>query len=192
MLAVFGPVVLGAGVRSVAAATAVSASELRACAAIESNADRLACYDRLAGRSTAPAAAPAPGSPSPAAAAPAAAAPAATASAAAATAAATAAAARASPPAPATTAETFGNYAAEHPKPAPLPAASSLEAKIASVGNSASGHMTVLLDGGAMWELDSADPLLAAGQRVTITRAALGSYIMQTPSHRTHRVRRLH
>ena len=56
---------------------------------------------------------------------------------------------------------------------------------------SASGRMTVSLEGGAVWELDDADPLLAVGETVTITRAAFGSYIMHTPRHRTHRVRRL-
>jgi hypothetical protein len=50
----------------------------------------------------------------------------------------------------------------------------------------------VLLDGDALWELDEADPLLAVGDVVTITRAALGSYLMQTPTRRLHRVRRLH
>ena len=51
--------------------------------------------------------------------------------------------------------------------------------------------MTVLLEGGALWELDDADPLLAAGETVTITRAVLGSYMLHTPSHRSHRARRL-
>ena len=53
--------------------------------------------------------------------------------------------------------------------------------------------MTVALEGGAVWELDDgADPLLAAGDRVTIHRAALGSFLMETPAKRTHRVHRLH
>jgi hypothetical protein len=52
--------------------------------------------------------------------------------------------------------------------------------------------MTVSLAGGALWVLDDADPLLTVGETVTITRAALGSYLMKTPSQRTHRVRRLH
>jgi hypothetical protein len=52
--------------------------------------------------------------------------------------------------------------------------------------------MTVTLDGGALWELvDDSDPLLAVGDTVTIKRAALGSYLMSTPTKRTHRVRRL-
>ncbi len=51
--------------------------------------------------------------------------------------------------------------------------------------------MTVALEGGALWELDQDDPLLAAGNTVTLTRAALGSYLMRTPTGRSHRVRRL-
>jgi hypothetical protein len=70
--------------------------------------------------------------------------------------------------------------------------AASLEAPIAAVGKSASGHMTISVEGGAVWELDEPDPLLRVGDVVSITRAALGSYILYTPSRRTHRVRRLH
>jgi hypothetical protein len=52
--------------------------------------------------------------------------------------------------------------------------------------------MTVTLEGGASWQLlDDGDALLAAGDTVTITRAVFGSYLMSTPTKRTHRVRRL-
>lgn len=161
VLAVLGPAALGAG----AAATTVSETALRGCAGIESDAARLACYDQLAGRSAPRVAATVPGH---------------------------SAAAVSAPPAPAPpSAQTFGLYAVEHPKPPPAAAAPSLEGRVTSVGSSAGGHMTVLLEGGALWELDDADPLLAAGETVTITRAVLGSYILHTPSHRTHRARRL-
>jgi hypothetical protein len=165
VLAVLAPAALSAG----AAATIVSETALRACAGLDSDADRLACYDHLAGRSVSRAAATVPGH-------------SATASAPAAT-----AAAASAPP----SAQTFGLYTAEHPKPPPAAAAASLEGRVGSVGSSAGGRMTVLLEGGALWELDDADPLLAAGETVTVTRAVLGSYILHTPSHRTHRVRRL-
>jgi hypothetical protein len=71
--------------------------------------------------------------------------------------------------------------------------APSLEANVVAVGKSSGGRMTVALEGGALWELEGydADPLLAAGDLVTITRATLGSYLLHTPSHRTYRVRRL-
>ena len=166
-------------------------SSFQACASIVDNAARLACYDRLTGAARSPApAAKAPAS-APTAAAPPAntgAAPAATSASAAASAPATAAAAPAAPAAPAPPKESFGLYTAEHPKPQ---VATSLEARVLAVGKTAGGHMTVSLEGGAVWELDEADALLAAGDTVSITRAAFGSYIMHTPTQRTHRVHRL-
>jgi hypothetical protein len=144
-------------------------SALRVCADLAADAARLACYDRLAGRTAA-------GTPVRQAGAPRAAPPA-------------AAAAPAAPvPAPPPS-ESFGKYAAEHPKPPP--AAKSLEAAVVALGKSPSGKMIVTLEGGALWELDAADPLLAVGDVVTITRAAFTSYIMSTPTRRTHHVRRL-
>ena len=47
------------------------------------------------------------------------------------------------------------------------------------------------LDNGALWELDDSDPLLAVGDVVTIRRAALESFILETPSKRRHRALRL-
>ena len=151
-------------------------STLQACASIAADAERLACYDRLAGRAAPTAAAQTPKAAPPATSA-AAPSPSATAPSAAAGAAAAPAA-------------TFGNYAVEHPKPN-VAADPSLEARVAALGNSASGRMTVLLEGGALWELDDGDPLLAVGDTVTIKRATFGSFIMNTPRHRSHRVRRL-
>jgi hypothetical protein len=147
--------------------TAATPATLQSCAVINDPVARLACYDRLAGRPAAPvaraAASAAPAMPPPSAAPPAAALPA--------------------------TPETFGKYQAEHPQgPAVAP---QLEAKVLSVGTSYSGHMTVTLEGGAVWELNESDPLLAAGDTVTITRASLGSYLMHTPQKRLHRARRL-
>jgi hypothetical protein len=162
---------------------AVAQSTLADCAAISAAAERLACYDRLAGNTGASVAGPAAATPPAAAAAPAAGAvpvP-------------NAAAAPASAAAPAATAKapaSFGLYAAEHP--APPPAAADLSARVTAVGVSESGRMTVALEGGAVWELAEADRLLAVGDTVDIRRAALGSFLMVTPSKRMHRVRRLH
>jgi hypothetical protein len=165
-------------------------SALQACVAIAGDAERLACYDRLAGRSGPVAAAPSAKAAAPATGATAAPPPApATSPAAAATAAVPAAAAAAAAP---SAAQSFGNYAAEHPKPPPAAADASLQARVAGLGSSASGRVTVLLEGGAVWELDQGDPLLAVGDTVTITRGTLGSFIMHTPSKRDHRVRRVH
>jgi hypothetical protein len=191
----------------------VPQSALHACAIIAAASERLSCYDRLSGRAvqSAAAAAPPPAAPaappaavqaSPAAAAPPAAAPPAAVqaspAAAAPPAAAPPAAVQASPPPAAPPAaaaaaavppkESFGLYAAEHPAPR---VASSLQARVVAVGNSASGRMTVSLEGGQLWELDDADPLLAVGETVSIHRAALGSFLMQTATKRTHRVHRL-
>jgi hypothetical protein len=182
----------------------VPQSALHACAVMSSDSARLACYDQLAGRtahsSAAPANAPTPSTappsaaPQPAAAAQASASvapPAAAPQAAAAVAAGGAAGAAAKAPSAAAPArDSFGLYAAEHPAPA---VAQSLEARVTELGRSPGGHTTVALEGGAVWELtDSADPLLGVGDLVTIHRAALGSFLLETPAKRTHRVRRLH
>ena len=140
------------------------------CAAIEDATRRLQCYDAVAGRPAAaaapvaPAAAPVP-PPIPAAAA------------------APAPAARADSP------QAFGLYPVEHPKPV---VAQTLMARVVTFGRSAQGRPTVTLEGGQVWELlDDADPLLAPGDAVTVRRAALGSFVMDTPSKRIHRVHRL-
>lgn len=164
------------GATAVQAAETVAQNALNACANIAADAERLACYDRLAGRavSNAPPPAALPGAPvrPPA------------------VAAMPAATARAAPVPPPS--GTFGLYEAEHPKPPPAAVPPSLEARVAALGTSAGGRMTVSLVGGAVWELVDADPLLAVGDTVTITRAAFGSYLIHTPTRRTHRAQRLH
>jgi hypothetical protein len=137
------------------------------CAAIEDPTRRLQCYDAAAGRPAAPTAPVVPAAaptPAPVAAAP-------------------AAAARADSP------QAFGLYPVEHPKPV---VAQTLTAKVVTFGRSSQGRPTVTLEGGQVWELlDDADPLLAPGDAVTVRRAALGSFVLDTPSKRTHRVHRL-
>jgi hypothetical protein len=171
-------------------AATVSQSSLHACAILTDPAERLGCYDQLAGH--APNGDAAPVAAAPAAAAAAAAAPATTTTSAPATpaagttaaSAATATAAAAPPPK-----ESFGLYTAEHPT---APAVTqSLDDRVVATGASASGRMTVALASGALWELDEADPLLTVGDVVSIRRAALGSFLMETPTKRTHRARRL-
>jgi hypothetical protein len=68
----------------------------------------------------------------------------------------------------------------------------SINASVAGLGTSSIGRMLVYLDNGQSWELDSADPLLAVGDAVTIERGAMGSFLLTTPSKRTHHARRLH
>jgi hypothetical protein len=147
------------------AASDTARSGLNACAAIEAADARLACYDKLAGRSGGTAAAPA----APPAGVAAAAAPVA---------------------APVPPKASFGLYSAEHPT---APAVSqSFQGVVTDIGSNANGHATVALAGGQLWELFDSDPVLAVGDTVTIRRAALGSFMLETPSKRTHRARRLH
>ncbi|MGP8032794.1 MAG: hypothetical protein ACLPQ6_01520 [Steroidobacteraceae bacterium] len=177
--------VSAAGVAAADTPAAPLESGLKACASIAAASERLACYDQLSGR-LAPAAAAAASprtaalAPAPA---PAAAQPAAPA------AATTPAALAAAAPAP-TPPQSFGLYAAEHP--APPPTAQSLTVHVVGLGHSASGRQTVALEGGQVWELVDGDPLLAVGDTVTIRRASLGSFLIETPSRREHRARRLH
>jgi hypothetical protein len=85
--------------------------------------------------------------------------------------------------------ESFGLYTAEHPA---APAVEALiTAKVISIGISSSGRSTVALEGNQVWELDSADPVLANGDAVTIKRGTLGSFILTTPAGRLHRVHRV-
>jgi hypothetical protein len=62
--------------------------------------------------------------------------------------------------------------------------------KVISIGISSSGRSTVTLEGNQVWELDSADPVLANGDVVTVKRGTLGSFILTTPAGRLHRVHR--
>lgn len=149
-----------------AAEPAVPMSVLKKCANIEDPSKRLGCYDQLAER---PAAATASAAPSPAPAPTSPASPAASA-----------------PP----TKQSFGLYSVEHP--APPPATESLiSAKVISLGSNSRGHSTVTLEGDQIWELDSADPVLAAGETVTVKRGTLGSFILTTAAGRLHRVHRI-
>jgi hypothetical protein len=161
---------------------------LAPCIDISSSADRLACYDKLAGRVSAPKAlaaspsAPAPSAAAPSAASPAPAAPAAVASVAGATA-----------PSAAPTEEDFGRSkvrkAASSGAP---PKITSITAKVAAFGRSPNRRTQVTLDNGQIWEYqDDPDPLLSVGDSVTIKRATLGSFILLTPTKLSHRVSRI-
>jgi hypothetical protein len=140
-------------------------AQLKVCASINEPAESLACFKQLAARAS-----PALIAPS--------AAPVGT-------------AAPVSPPSPVVVPkESFGLHAAEHPAaPKTDP---SHTAKVVAVGTTTSGRPTVTLEGGEVWELDAADPLLAQGNSVTITRGTFHSFVMTTPTGRTHRVQRLH
>jgi hypothetical protein len=173
---------------AIAASQAIAGppEDLSACGAITDPAERLACYDRLAGRP----APPAPAAPKPVAATPPpAAAPAGPPAVAtpppAPAAAVPAAPAAGAPPATAS----FGSYSAEHPTAPALP--QNLSARVTAMGKTIDGRPTVTLEGGALWLLDEADPLLAVGDTVTVSRGVLGSFLLETSTKRLHHVRRI-
>jgi hypothetical protein len=93
--------------------------------------------------------------------------------------------------APAAPKESFGLYSAEHPAAPPVKV-TAITAKVVSIGIGTSGHPVVTLEGDQVWEMDAGDPVLKSGDTVKIDRAALGSFIMTTPSGRIHRLHRLH
>jgi hypothetical protein len=161
-----------ASMLAVQGASAQAPASLNACAAITTPSDRLACYDRLATQAPAPAAPATPAKVPPAATVSSATAPAAP-----------AASAPAQPPK-----ESFGLYSAEHPVVQTIPA---VKGTVISMGQSANGHQTFTLDGGQLWELDVADPLLVRGETVSIKRATLGSFLVTTSTGRVHRAHRL-
>lgn len=181
-----------------AAADTASGGEeptLRSCAAIAAPADRLACYDALArqeGLTPPPAppaaavAAPVP----PAAAAQPPSSAAVSGNGATAPAAAAASLAPAAAPAPGLSPEqAFGLYNAEHV--VLTSKVQSITARVVGVHTGARGYPVVDLDGGQSWALGDPDPLLAAGDTVTIRRASFDSFLLTTPTRRVHRARRL-
>ncbi|HLJ37771.1 MAG TPA: hypothetical protein VKT54_05100 [Steroidobacteraceae bacterium] len=179
---------LAAAIAATLAAVAASRTfagpqeDLAACGAIQDAAQRLACYDRLAGR---PAGA-APAAPAPPAALPA---PPAAGAAVAAPAAPPATPAPSQRPGAPADSRSFGSYSAEHPAGPPVP--QTLTAKVTELGKTIDGKPTVTLEGGALWLLDEADPLLAVGDTVTISRGMLGSFLLRTQSKRLHHVQRI-
>jgi hypothetical protein len=189
---------LGAATLTAAQGTSVSTTALKACAAIAAPNERLSCYDQLAGRagavvSVSPPAATAPLAGAPTVAAPVSAGspvsgPAPATTSAAAPAAATTTAIAAPPAAAQAPKESFGLYAAEHPT---VYTQTAQTGTVIGFGVAANGRPTITLDGGQVWELDNADPLLSTGNSVTIKRASLGSFLLTTSTGRTHRVHRL-
>jgi hypothetical protein len=153
---------------------------LTQCSSISNTAERLACYDRLAGRASAkvPPSSPAAAAPAsaPVSATPAAAAPV---------------------PAGASTANDFGLSKVQKERADGATSGSPAEIKSITVRvtgfrKGPSGRPRVLLDNGQTWEYEEdGDYLLAVGDSVTIRRASLGSFLLVTPSKLVHRVRRI-
>ena len=167
----FGVVLLSA----TASAATVSSDDLSRCAGIAAAGTRLACYDALAHR--APEVAPAPAaslSATPASVVPAApVAPVATSTA----------------PAVPDDPKSFGLSAVQRHVAVVGPKEES--GRIVSLGTNQAGHSTIVLDSGQTWTVLDDDGFVSNGDHITIKRAALGSYLMTTPSHRTYRVHRV-
>lgn len=181
--AFLGLVVSLPGAAAAAAAPASVESGLSHCAAISQADTRLACYDALAGRAPHDQASVPERS---------AAAPVATATAAA-TAAATPAAnaaANAAPPVdPAAATRNFGLSAAQLHTADQGPQA--IEAHIAKIIVDQNQHGIVVLDNGQYWKLLEGEMLMDAGEAVTISRAALGSFMLTSASHHSYHVHRI-
>lgn len=90
--------------------------------------------------------------------------------------------------APADDKRAFG-LAAQVPR-ADSAAPQSVQARVARVSVDRLGHSVVLLDNQQAWIVADGDVIADPGDLVTIKRAALGSFLMLTPSRRTYRVQR--
>ncbi|HEV7358831.1 MAG TPA: hypothetical protein VGN99_12625 [Steroidobacteraceae bacterium] len=64
-------------------------------------------------------------------------------------------------------------------------------AHISIVSSDQTGRTFVVLDSGQTWAVMDSDGRLNSGDAVTIKRAALGSFLMLTPSNHSYRVRRV-
>jgi hypothetical protein len=64
-------------------------------------------------------------------------------------------------------------------------------AHISIVSSDQTGRTFVVLDSGQTWTVMDSDGRLNGGDAVTIKRAALGSFLMLTPSNHSYRVRRV-
>ena len=174
-------------VASSATAAANVESGLSHCAAISEADARLACYDTLAGRSPHDqASVPVHAAPAPTAATLPAAAPVAPA---ASTAAPPPPATAAAPADPAAATRNFGLSAAQLHTADQGPKA--IEAHIVRIIVDQNQHGIVVLDNGQYWKLLEGEMLMDTGEAVTISRAALGSFMLTSASHHSYHVRRL-
>ena len=68
----------------------------------------------------------------------------------------------------------------------------SITARVKALGKSAQGALIIELDNGQRWvQTQATDLLLSADDEVTITRAAMSSFRINTPAQRSAKVRRL-
>ena len=67
----------------------------------------------------------------------------------------------------------------------------SIKATVSQMTQDRLSHVLLVLDNGQTWVFTEPDPRVRPGDAVTIKRAALGSFLMKTPSRRSYRVERL-
>lgn len=189
--------IVGLAVSAVAEERTVNASELARCAAISGGNERLACYDALAavavpGVRIAPATAP-PATVAPATAARTSeAAPVTAATGAAAQGSAGTSTATAAPAARTANPDDPANFGLTRRQLKETPQGpDSVKATVSQMTQDRLNNVYLVLDNGQTWGLIEADPRIRPGDAVTIKRAALGSFLMITPSRRSYRVQRV-
>jgi hypothetical protein len=164
------------------AAPAIAAEDLgealAACRKEAEDARRLACYDRVAGRSATPSPAPAP-EPEPAAAAASAAGPAA-------------------PAAPLPPEDSFGRerqiaYEENQKRKDESRSVGKVEATVTDIDTRFDGLMTFTLSNGQIWRQNAPDSRFSvkAGDLIRIQPGSLGSYILSGPTKKSTRVTRV-
>jgi hypothetical protein len=173
----------------VAAATAATAAgvDVSRCVDIDEPGARLACYDALAHRpaNRTPAASVVKPSATAAEQPPPAAAPAVAAAAPVPATAAPASAAAIPAPHP----KNFGLTLAQQHMAFAGPA--SIDVRIEAINSGPNGRTFIVLDSGETWTINENDGWLSKGDAVTIKRAAMGAFILTTPSNHTYYVRRV-
>jgi hypothetical protein len=66
-----------------------------------------------------------------------------------------------------------------------------IAANISIVSSDQVGRTLVVLDNGETWTVMDNDGRISSGDAVKIKRAALGSFLMMTPSNHSYHVRRI-
>ena len=90
-------------------------------------------------------------------------------------------------------AQMFGASAAPNRTAVERAEVASVSARVTALHNDASGALLIDLDNGQQWRQmsGSSSPLLEVGHEVTITRAALNSFRLSTPTGRALKVKRV-
>jgi len=91
-------------------------------------------------------------------------------------------------PPPERPSQSFGNVKPPTIKPQ---GPSHMEAKVVDIKTDSRGDALVQLDNDQTWTVEDSPAVLQAGDAIVIKRAALGSFLMTTPTKRVYRVRRV-